>query len=127
MISFMDSAEIIRQLQNDPALKAEMRAVLLSEELLALPNVVATMAETMVQHSRRLEHLEATVNSLVDHQASMQNHLQELIQMSAKGFATMEAGFTEMRDGFREVQVKFDQVDARFNEVDGRIDGLDGN
>ena len=141
----MDSAEIIRQLQNDPALKAEMRAVLLSEELLALPNVVATMAETMVQHSGRVEHLEATVNSLVDHQASMQNHLQELIQMSAKGFATMEAGFTEMRDGFREVQVKFnevdaridgldgkltaglDQVDARFNEVDARIDGLDGN
>jgi chromosome segregation ATPase len=139
----MDSTEIIRQLQNDPALKAEMRAVLLTEELLRVPSIVATLAETMVQHNQRLEHLEATVNSLIDHQAAMQNSLQDLIQMTTRGFATMEAGFAEMRDGFREVQnkfnevdsridglaakftAKFDQVDARFNEVDARIDSLD--
>ena len=121
----MDSTEIIRQLQNDPALKAEMRAVLLTEELLAVPNIVATLAETMVQHNQRLENLEATVNSLIDHQAAMQNSLQDLIQMTVRGLATIEAGFTEMRDGFREVQNKFDQVDARFSEVDTRIDNLD--
>ncbi len=139
----MDSTEIIRQLQNDPALKAEMRAVLLTEELLRVPSIVATLAETMVQHNQRLEHLEATVNSLIDHQAAMQNSLQDLIQMTTRGFATMEAGFAEMRDGFREVQNKFnevdtrfdgldakftarfDQVDARLNELDARLNGLD--
>ncbi len=33
----MDTLKIIRQLQADPALKAELRALLLSEEVLALP------------------------------------------------------------------------------------------
>ena len=121
----MDSTEIIRQLQNDPSLKAEMRAVLLTEELLRVPSIVATLAETMVQHNQRLEHLEATVNSLIDHQAAMQNSLQDLIQMTTRGFATMEAGFAEMRDGFREVQNKFNEVDARIDSLDARIDGLD--
>lgn len=135
----MDSTEIIRQLQNDPALKAEMRAVLLTEELLRVPSIVATLAEAMVQHNQRLEHLEGTVNSLIDHQAamqasinslidsqaSMQNSLQDLIQMTTRGFATMEAGFTEMRDGFREVQNKFNEVDARIDSLDARIEGLD--
>ncbi len=80
---------------------------------------------TVDKHNQGLENLEATVNSLIDHQAAMQNSLQDLIQMTVRGLATIEAGFTEMRDGFREVQNKFDQVDARFSEVDTRIDNLD--
>ena len=121
----MDSTEIIRQLQNDPALKAEMRAVLLTEELLAVPDVVATLAETMAQHNQRVEHLENTVSSLIDHQASMQNNLQDLIQMTARGFAAMESGFAEMREGLVGVQAKFDQVDAKFDQVDARFDQVD--
>ena len=35
----MDILEIIRQLQADPALKAELRAVLLGEEVLGLPEL----------------------------------------------------------------------------------------
>ena len=125
IISLMDSTEIIRQLQNDPALKAEMRAVLLTEELLAVPNIVATLAETMVQHNQRLEHLEATVNSLVDHQAAMQGSLtamneslQDLIQMTARGFATME-------QGFRATDAKIEGLGARVEGLDARVEGLD--
>ena len=36
----MDALDIIRQLQADPALKAELRAVLLGEEVLGLPELV---------------------------------------------------------------------------------------
>jgi len=39
----MDALGIIRQIETDPALKAQMRAVLLGDELLALPAQVAQL------------------------------------------------------------------------------------
>ena len=41
----MDTVEIIRQLQMDSALKAQLRAVLLGDELLALPELVKNLIE----------------------------------------------------------------------------------
>ena len=51
----MDTLEIIRQLQADPALKAELRAVLLSEEVLGLPELVR-------ENSRRIAALGDTTH-----------------------------------------------------------------
>ena len=51
----VDTLEIIRQLQGDPALKAELRAVLLGEEVLGLPELVK-------ENSRQIATLTEAIN-----------------------------------------------------------------
>ena len=67
----MDTLEIIRQLQADPALKAQLRAVLLSEEVLGLPERIERVdeqLEKLVQvaqsHDKRLQRLENQVGEI---------------------------------------------------------------
>lgn len=114
----MDTLEIIRQLQQDPALKAELRAVLLGEELLEVPSLIGKLAESLQATNARVE-------SLIDHQAGMQSSLNDLIQMVGRSFVTMEQGFTEIRGGFGVVNQRLDTVDQRLDHVDVKIDGLD--
>ena len=51
----MDTLEIIRQLQADPALKAELRAFLLGEEVLGLPELVKDNSQQIATLVERKE------------------------------------------------------------------------
>ncbi len=57
----MDALEIIRQLEGDAGLRAQMRAVLLGDELLELPELVRRLTEAQLRTEERLrEFQEAT-------------------------------------------------------------------
>ena len=124
IIHLVDGPEFMRQLQNYPALEAETRAVQLTEDLLAVPEVVATMVETMVRHNQRVEQLETKVSYLIDQQAAMQNSLQDLTEITVRGFAAMDFGFAEMREGFVGVDARADQVEARVDQAQARFVGV---
>lgn len=62
----MDALEIIRQMQQDPALKAEMRAVLLGEELLTLPELVQENSRQIAENSRQIAALAERMDQLAD-------------------------------------------------------------
>ena len=139
----MDTLDIIRQLQADPALKAELRAVLLGEEVLGLPELVkdnsrqiaaltvrmervdeqiaensrqiAALTEAVRAHDARLESVEVSINALIDHQAEMQSSIRFDIQDLARMSAQ---GVAAMQQGFLEMR-------EGFVVVNERIDGLD--
>ena len=62
----MDALEIIRQMQQDPALRAEMRAVLLGEELLSLPELVQENSRQIAENSRQIAALAERMDQLAD-------------------------------------------------------------
>ena len=74
----MDTLAIIRELQADPGLRAQLRAVLLSEEILQLPQLVAdngrdirALREVVASIERRQESLERRQESLERGQESL--------------------------------------------------------
>ncbi len=50
----MDALEIMRQLQQDPALKAQLRTALLGEEILSLPELVRENSRQIAENSRQI-------------------------------------------------------------------------
>ncbi len=85
----MDATEIIRQMRENPALAEEMRAVLLSEELLSLPMKVSQMDLRLTEQinklairveelATRLEELATRVEELAEAQSRTEARLEEL-------------------------------------------------
>lgn len=62
----MDTLEIIRQMQKDAALRAEMRAVLLGEELLSLPELVKENSRQIAENSRQIAALTERMDQLTE-------------------------------------------------------------
>lgn len=57
MLLYVDTLAIIRQLQDDPALKAELRAVLPGDEILSLPELVKENSRQIAENSRQIAEL----------------------------------------------------------------------
>ena len=142
----MDTLDIIRQLQADPALKAELRAVLLGEEVLGLPELVkdnsrqiaaltvrmervdeqiaensrqiAALTEAVRAHDARLESVEVSINALIDHQAEMQSSIRSDIQDLARMSAH---GVAAMQQGFLEMSEGFVVVNERIHGLDTKF------
>ena len=71
----MDTTEIIRQMRENPALAEEMRAVLLSEELLSLPMKVSQMDLRLTEQINKLA---IRVEELAEAQRRTEARLEEL-------------------------------------------------
>ena len=77
----MDALEIIRQMQQDPALKAEMRAVLLGEEFLTLPELVQENSRQIAENSRQIAALSIGMDQLT---ARMDQLAERMDQVAAR-------------------------------------------
>lgn len=74
----MDTHEIIRQIESDPALAAELRAVLLGDAFIDLPSqvtentrAIASLTERVDRLTERVEHLDRRVDKLTDQMADV--------------------------------------------------------
>ncbi|MHB8263655.1 MAG: hypothetical protein ACYDGY_07895 [Acidimicrobiales bacterium] len=74
----MNTLEIIREMRQDPALAEELRAVVLSRELLKLPEVVAELSKTVAELSKTVAYLLEVVK----------RHEDDLGQLKGFGFET---------------------------------------
>ena len=74
----MDTLEIIRQLQADPALKAELRAILLGEEVLGLPELVKENSRHIAALTERMERVDEQIAALTEAVRSHDKRLQRL-------------------------------------------------
>ena len=74
----MDTLDIIRQVQADPALKAELRAVLLGEEVLGLPELVKDNSRHIAALTERMERVDEQLEKLVQVTQSHDKRLQRL-------------------------------------------------
>ncbi|MHB1772320.1 MAG: hypothetical protein ACYCST_11355 [Acidimicrobiales bacterium] len=96
----MDSLAIIRQLETDPGLRAQLRAVLLTEEILQLPQLVAEnsrdirdLKEVVAENSRDIRDLKEVVASLARGQESLERGQESL----ERGQESLERGQESLR------------------------------
>ncbi len=79
----MDTLEIIRQLQKDAALRAQLRAVLLSDEILTLPELVQENSRQIAALVERMDRVEAQIAALVERMDRVEAQIASLVQTVA--------------------------------------------
>lgn len=72
--------DLVRLLGEHPEWQAELRQLLLSEEILQLPSIVQRLAEAQERTEARLERLESTVQSLAEAQERTEARLERLAE-----------------------------------------------
>ncbi|GBC96391.1 hypothetical protein HRbin16_02194 [bacterium HR16] len=81
-----DLHDLIRILEEHPEWRADLRRVLLSNELLQLPEIVREIAELQRQHSQEMEQIRATLAEVVQiqrqHSEMLAQHSQALAQLA---------------------------------------------
>ena len=104
--------DIITALENNPGLREQVRALLLTQELLELPTIVAALAEAIRQNNevvnRRLENLERDVSEL------------------KAGQARLESDVSELKDGQARQESRLDRQEGRLNRLEGRFGNFEG-
>ncbi len=121
----MDTLAIIRELQADPGLRAQLRAVLLSEEILQLPQLVAdngrdirALREVVASIERRQESLERRQESLERGQESLVKGQESLVkgqESLVKGQESLERRQDSLERGQESLRVEV----GRLSEIVG--------
>lgn len=108
----MDAHEIIAQLKADPSLLAEIRAVILTEDLLALPQTVAALIDAVAEQRRDFN---ALAQMVADSMA-------RTVSLVGDGLRTISDQVSQLS---AQVDARFDAVDARFDAMDARFDAME--
>src|SRR6266511_2827929 len=102
---FRDFQDLIRLLREHPDWREELRALLLTQELLTLPALVRELAETVAHLAVRLDQLTARVDQLTEtiaYLAEEQRRMAEEQRRLTEGQQRFEVQMGEMRGWFLE-------------------------
>ena len=99
-----DFNDLIALLQAHPEWQSQLRNILLSDDFLALPNIVRQLGERMNQLAERVDSLGERIDQLT---------------------ARMDERFAEMDRRFAEIDRRFELIDQRFAEIDRRFELID--
>ncbi len=94
-----DFHDLVRLIEQRPEWRAELRRLVLSEELLELPDIVRNLAEQMVVLTARVDQLTARVDQLAE----------QMVVLTAR---------------VDELTARVDQLTARVDELTARVDQL---
>ncbi len=125
-----DRKRFLDTLRSDDDFRSAVRRELLTDELLNLPQVVASLATDLQQ-------LTGVVNVLVDGvaqqrqdstvlAADVRNYMERTITLIGEGFTAIHGQISELRTdvdaGFTAVDAKFDQINAEISELRTDVD-----
>ena len=148
MTTINDIADLVRILQDDPAWAEAVRSVLLSQELLRMPEEFADFAkavrensETVNQRLERLEEgqarLESDVADLKTGQARLESDVADLKTGQARlesdvadlktGYARLEEGQARLESDVADLKVGQSQLQSGVNRMQGEIGNLMGS
>src|SRR6266581_7388205 len=75
-----DFQDLVRSLREHPDWREELRALLLTQELLTLPALVRELSETVAHLAGRMEQLAQTVTHLTEGQQRLTDRMEQLAQ-----------------------------------------------
>lgn len=101
-----DFNDLIALLQAHPEWQSQLRNLLLSDDFLALPNIVRQLGERMDQLTERVDRLGERIDQLT---------------------ASMNERFAEIDRRFELIDRRFDEVDRRFELIERRLDRLESD
>ncbi|MCL4448809.1 MAG: hypothetical protein M1483_03340 [Actinobacteria bacterium] len=134
----MDILEIIRELKRDEALREEMRAILLTEELRALPEAFARLEESVAQLARRINETETAFDKrMTETETAFDKRMTEMETAFDKRMTEMETAFdkrmtememasdkrmTEMETASDRRMTRLEEGQARLEEGQARLE-----
>ena len=139
----MEARDIIRQMREDPALADELRAVLLSQELLHLPEVVALQGQTLARLTDRVDALTERMDALTERMDALTERMEALtermealvgvVAQLARDHGELRAmlgRFIEVATGAlqrveSQISALSERVDAGFTAVAAKFDRVD--
>src|SRR5579875_3392253 len=140
MLVTVDTLDIIRQLEADPALRAQLRAVLLGDEFLGLPGQVGRL-EAAVQRlaeaqartdadfaalAERVGRLEAAVERLAEAQARTDARLERLeaaVERLAEAQARTDANVGALAERVRRLEQRHDELRTEVGRLSAVVGG----
>ncbi len=125
-LSANDLAKLVELLRGHPEWKEQLRAVLLTEELLRLPGVVSELAaavrdlaEVQARSEERLSRLEAAVQELTEAQ---RRHYEEFVAFRAE----VDARFAEMAQAVAALTGRVDRLEQVTQQLAEAVAALTG-
>lgn len=115
----MDTADIIRQLEADPALRAQLRAVLLADEFLGLPGQVRGLTERVERLESAVERLEAAVERLAEAQARTDANLSVLVERVGR----LELGQERLEERLERLERRHDDLRTEVGRLSAVVGG----
>jgi chromosome segregation ATPase len=109
----MDTPDIIRQIESDPGLRAQLRAVLLGDEVLQLPGVVA-------ENSSGIRDLRDAVASLTEQVDQLTQRMDQLIEQMTRLTERMDQLIEQMT----RLTERVDQLIEQMTRLTERVDQL---
>jgi len=125
-----DFHDLIELLEKEPAWRADIRRLVLSEEILSLPQVMWDLAQNVEKLSgsvdARFNQVDTKIQDLSESVDARFNQVDTKIQdLSESVDVRFNQVDTKIQDLSESVDVRFNQVDERFNQVDKRFNQVD--
>jgi hypothetical protein len=112
-----DFHDLVRLLEAHPEWRAELRRLVLSEELLRLPELVQQLIEAHRRAEERLDRLEATVAQLVE----AQRKAEERLQRAEARLERVEKRLERVEKRLEHVEIRLDGVEKRLEKTEDRL------
>ncbi|HXG33634.1 MAG TPA: hypothetical protein VNJ11_09730 [Bryobacteraceae bacterium] len=119
--------DLVRLLEQHPEWSAELRRLVLSQELLTLPELVKGLAELQRRTEERLEELGARVTALAEAQQRTEERLEELgarVTALAEAQQRTEARLEELSARVTALAEAQQRTEARLEELSARVTAL---
>ena len=116
----MDALGIIRQLESDPALRAQLRAVLLGDEVLELPELVRRLDLRFEQLVDAQNRTETRLEQLADAQSSTEARLEQLVGAQN----SLQASVEQLADAQNRTEARLEQLADAQNILQARVEQL---
>ena len=107
-----DFHDLIELLEKEPAWRADIRRLVLTEEILSLPQVMRDLAQSIERLSQSVDTRFTRVDTKIE-------------SLSESVDARFNQVDTKIQDLSQSVDERFNQVDERFNQVDARFNRVD--
>jgi hypothetical protein len=115
-----DFQELIRFLRDHPDWREELRALLLTQELLTLPALVRELTETVAHLADRMDQLTETVTHLAEGQQRLTDRMDQL----AETVAHLAEGQQRLTEGQERLTARVDQLTEGQERLTVRVDQL---
>lgn len=122
-----DYRDLLQLLAEHPDWREELRRALLSDDFLALPQIVRELTEAQKRSEERLTRLEQTVAELAEAQKRTEQQIRKLIEIQkqhVERLANVEERLTNVEGRLANVEERLTNVEGRLTNVEENLEKL---
>ncbi len=117
--------DLVALLVEHPEWRAELRPLILGDEILRIPAAIAAIDEHLATMAQRLDVTGERLDALTAHYAGMSSRVDARFDSVDERLTGMDGRFDTVDTRFDAADTRFDTMDTRFDAVDTRFDAMD--